>query len=458
MTETTPEIARTRMSRSTRPLAAAALGVLAIALASCAAPSTGSDDGSTAGTTEEHEEHDDHDHDGEDHEDHADGHDDAEATEASSRTPRLALTYDGGILVVDATTLETVADLQLDGFNRLAALGDGRHVAVSTTGGWAVLDAGTWSVPHGDHSHYYTAAPALTDVLLEATTPGHAVHHDGLNAFFDDGTGDVTVVETSEWTDMVEHGHLHPIREYTTEHAHHGVAVATANGDLFVTRGDDSGRTGAMLLDADDAEIAVDDQCPGVHGESAATDADGEEFILAGCENGALVLRDGTFTKLAAPDAFGRIGNAFSVEGNDIVLGDYKTNEQGGIGLTQISLIDLGTDTITPVDPFGGSDAEYTWRGLARGDDGEILVLGTDGVLRVLDTAGAQVREIPVIDAWEVPEEWQTAHPALTVLDGMAYVTEPATGELHAVDFSGGTVWKSGDLGRPTTEIAGVTG
>lgn len=40
----------------------------------------------------------------------------------------------------------------------------------------------------------------------------------------------------------------------------------------------------------------------------------------------------------------------------------------------------------------------------------------------------------------------------------MAYVTEPATGEIHVVDYAGGEVWKSADLGQEVIEIAGATG
>ena len=449
------------MTRSTRPLSAALFGILALGLAACGA-TTPSDTASASASASEtgdehHDEHGDEEgHEGHDHEGEA-----GAATEASSRTPRLALTYDGGILVVDANTLETVADLTAEGFNRLNAVGDGRHVAVSTTGGWAILDAGTWSEPHGDHDHYWTSEPALHEVILEAEKPAHVVVHDGLTTFFDDGTGEVTVVHADDWTEAVEHGHLHPIREYQTAQPHHGVAVATEAGDLFVTRGDETTRTGAMLLDAGDAESVANDECPGVHGETANADANGTEFILVGCENGVLVLRDGTFTKIAAPDAYGRIGNAFSAEGSNAVLGDYGTDPEGGIGLTQISVVDLETNSVLVADPFEGSGAQYTWRDLARGAEGELLVLGTDGSLRVLEAHGDHVdviHTIPVIDAWEVPEEWQAPHPALTVLDGMAYVTEPATGEIHVVDYAGGEVWKSADLGQEVIEIAGATG
>src|SRR5690554_5413224 len=61
------------------------------------------------------------------------------ATEAASRTARIAVTYDGGIKILDALNLEELGDIPLDGFNRLNPAGDERHLMVSTTGGFQVL-------------------------------------------------------------------------------------------------------------------------------------------------------------------------------------------------------------------------------------------------------------------------------------------------------------------------------
>ncbi|MFT0846557.1 hypothetical protein VR010_02245 [Actinomycetaceae bacterium L2_0104] len=437
------------MNRSIRPIRCfAALGTAALlTLSACGNQADNSSADASASVT-------DHDH---DHDHDSEGGN--TGTEAAAQTPRIAITYDGGVAVLDAHSLETEGELELAGFNRLSDAGDGRHVAVSTTGGWALLDAGTWSQAHGDHSHYYTADPSLSDVIVEAEEPGHVVVHDGLVALFDDGSGKTTVVEASGWEEAAEHGHVHPVREYTAAEPHHGVAVANSEDELLVTRGNDEERTGAMILDKDDNEIVANDECPGVHGETAFENSSDEASIVLGCEDGALVFHGDHAHKLAAPDEFGRIGNAFSSDGSDVVLGDYKTDPDAGLGLEQIALIDTAADTITPVDPFADSDAVYTWRGLGRGGEGEILVLGTDGSLRVLDPAtGEEQRSIKVIDEWEVPEEWQTAHPALIELAGMAYVTDPANKTIHAVDYNGGEVWKSVEVGVEMNEVVGVTG
>ena len=367
--------------------------------------------------------------------------------ESASLKPRLVLTYDGGIQVLDATTLELVSDLELSGFNRLNPAGDGRHVMVSTSGGFQVLDAGTWAQAHGDHSHYFVADPTLTDLTYSAETPGHVVVHEGRTALFDDGTGQITVVDSADIADPDAE-----LREFSTPAAHHGVAVELSDGSVVVSEGDEDGRTGIRLLDANGDETAVNDQCPGVHGEAMAAD----ETVVIGCENGALIVKDGQITKVAAPDSYGRIGNQAGSEESPIVLGDYKSDPDADLERpTRVSLIDTRTAELKLVD----LPSSYTFRSLARGDDGEALVLGTDGNLHVIDPeSGTLVRSMPVLDAWEEPEEWQEPRPAITVHEGTAYITDPANNQLLAVDILTGEIWNTTELTVTPNELTIATG
>lgn len=365
--------------------------------------------------------------------------------ETAGPQPRLVMTYDGGIMVVDATTLEIVAELELDGFNRLNTAGDGRHALVSTQGGWQVLDVGTWTEPHGDHTHSYETAPVLTELIIEAEAPAHVVNHNGNTVLFDDGTGDVTVLHSDDWAEAIEHDHVHSVREYRTPEAHHGVAILLENDNLFVTRGDSEGRDGAVLLDAQDTVVAESDQCPGIHGETTVGDR-----VVVGCEDGALMLHGDHFHKIDAPDDFARIGNLFSLEGHDIVLGDYKSDPEAGIELTDVALIDLEAESMRIID----TGTSFTWRGLARGIGGEALVFGTDGALHVIDAdSGKTTEAIQVIDEWAVPEQWQSAHPAIAQHDGFVYVTDPATQTLHVVDYTSGEIVRSGALPAAPNEL-----
>ena len=101
----------------------------------------------------------------------------------------------------------------------------------------------------------------------------------------------------------------------------------------------------------------------------------------------------------------------------------------------------------------------YTFRSLGRGAFGEALVLGTDGALHVLDaTSGATLRTVPVLDPWTEPTEWQTARPALFVQGFTAYVTDPATNRILAVDYEKGQVTTTAELPHTPDEITGVRG
>ena len=371
----------------------------------------------------------------------------AGATEVAAASPRLAVTYDGGVKVVDATTLEVVGDEPFEGFVRVNPAGDGRHVLVSATGGFHVLDAGTWEEPHGDHSHYYTAEPRTTGEVFEAEEPGHVVAHAGRTVLFDDGTGEVTAFDSDAVADPAREE-----RTFSTPAAHHGVAVELEDGRMVVSEGTEDERTGIRVLDADGREIAASDECPSVHGETVAAG----EAVVIGCTDGVLMYEDGTITKIQSPDPYGRIGNQFGTEDSTVVLGDYKSNPDAEIDLTtRVSLIDTATGGLRLVD----LPSSYWYRSLGRGENGEGVVLGTDGALHVIDTtAGTVVRSIPVIEPWEVLADWQSPQPQVHTSEGIAYITDPATRSLHAVDIEAGEVWKSTTLDVVPNELKGVTG
>ncbi len=368
------------------------------------------------------------------------------ASEVATAQPRLALTYDGGVLVVDEEELTVVDDFALDGFNRLSPAGDGRHVLISTEGGFRALDTGSWTEAHGDHGHHYAGAPALTDLTFAAEKPGHVVPHAGVTALFDDGTGRIDVFDPADLASTTDLPHLD---SRTLPEAHHGVAVPMPDGGMLVTLGDSEERTGVALLDENGTEITRTEQCPGVHGETVAADG----VVAFGCEDGMAIFRDGRFTKASVPDPYGRIGNQAGSEDSPVVLGDYKTDPDAELERPErVALVDTRTASVRLVD-LGTS---YTFRSLGRGPAGEALVLGTDGNLHVIDPESGEIlRRIEVLEPWTEPEEWQAPRPALEVQGGTAFVTDPATDSLYAVDVASGEI-RTAELPHTPNEISGV--
>ena len=371
------------------------------------------------------------------------------ATEASGPTPRLALTYDGGVLVLDAKTGKVLLDEEQDGFLRLNPAGDGRHVLVSGAGGLTVLDTGAWTEEHGDHGHSWTTAPRLTGFTIPAAEPGHVVPHHGRTTVFDDGTGAITAFDPADLADLAER--KPELETFRAEQAHHGVAVRDGHGNLLLTVGDEESRSGIRLVTAAGHELASSDRCPGVHGEAFAG-----EVALFGCEDGVLLVEGRRITKIASPDSYGRIGNQAGHETSPYVLGDYKVDRDAELERpTRVSVIDTRTATLRLVD----LPASYSFRSLGRTPDGDALVLGTDGRLHVIDVErAAVVASIPVTAAWREPLDWHEPRPLLEVVGGTAYVTEPATRQVHVVDLAARKVVDSLEVPQVPVELRGVAG
>ena len=362
------------------------------------------------------------------------------AAGAAPTPPRVAVSYEGGVLVLDGTTLEVVADLDSEEFTRLNPAGDGRHVMVTVADGFQLLDTGA-----GTES----GEAELTDVVYPADTPGHVVAHAGRTVMYADGTSDTTVVDS----DSLAEGDA-AAETIAGDEAHHGVSIVLEDGTFVTTVGDAESRSGAVARDADGAVVATSDECPGIHGEGTAA----EETVVFGCEDGALLYREGRFEKLDAPDRpYGRMGNAYVSETSPLVVGDYKTDPDAeGYLLRALTVVDTAAGTLDVVDL--PEDVEYTFRDVARGPDDLAYVLATDGSIHVLDPATRRITgAFPVVEAWEGPAEWQDPHPSIKVSGDVAYVTEPATRELHAVDLTDGTVLSTATLDVVPNELA-VTG
>ena len=356
---------------------------------------------------------------------------------------RVAVSYEGGILVLDGSSLETVADLDSEEFTRLNPAGDGRHVMVTMSEGFQVLDtaAGT------------TDEPELTGLVFEADTPGHVVRHGGKTILYADGTSDTTIFDTSDLA--ASEGELPETETIEGVEAHHGVSVVLEDGTFLTTVGNADGRNGVVVQNEAGEVIADSDQCPGVHGEGTAAD----EAVVFGCENGALLYRDGEIVKLDAPDQpYGRMGNAYVSETSPLVVGDYKSDPDAeGYFLQAVTVIDTEAATLEVVDLPEG--VEYTFRDIARGPDDLAYILSADGSVHVFDPETRElVDAFPVVEPWESPIEWQDPHPAIVVDGDIAYVTEPASNQIHAVDLTTGEVIASATLEVTPNEIAVAAG
>ncbi|QEH94532.1 hypothetical protein FV141_00360 [Dermacoccus abyssi] len=117
--------------------------------------------------------------------------------------------------------------------------------------------------------------------------------------------------------------------------------------------------------------------------------------------------------------------------------------------------IDSRNGSLTTVE-LGSS---YWFRSLARGPEGEGLVLTYDGKVNVIDVeTGKVTKRIGAIKPWKEKKDWQEPGPAIKVAGDKAYVTDAENKELVVIDLESGKVAKRISLANTPVEMAVVDG
>lgn len=379
--------------------------------------------------------------------------------EATSPNSRIALTYDGGIMILDGKTFQVIETLKADGFLRLNDAGDNRHLVVSNGSSYTFLDTGAWAQGHDDHNHYYTSTPSLTSLSLAAKGTGHVIPGAGKVALFADKSGSFQIYNPAQLTgDSQLTTDQLDTQTITLASPHHGLAIPLEDNKYLVSLGTEEGRTGAAVIDAEGKILTQNNDCPGVHGEAQAAN----HTYTIGCQDGALIYQDGTFTKVSNPeDPYSRSGNQAGDPNSHMVLADYKTDKEAELERPeQFALINTISKERSKIQlPEGVS---YSFRSLARGPQGSHLLLTTDGKLRFWAEDGNELGAVDVTAPWTESTIWQDPRPAIWVDGDTAYVTDPASKKLHVVSLAKmadgqAEVFASVDLPEVPNEIKGIS-
>ncbi|MBO1031475.1 hypothetical protein IPV09_09015 [Tessaracoccus sp. SD287] len=407
-------------------------GALTLAGCGSAPASTPAPLPSSSAHEDEHDEHEEH------------GSSDGETQGVDARAPRLALTHAGGVMVVDATTMKLISDLPQQGFLRLRPTGNARFTMVDADGSaLKVLDLGSWTQAHGDHGDSKVTTPGFTATTLAMKKTGHVSPHGGLTAVFDDGDGSIEVYESQHLGEP----NPTPVRTLTVP-AHHGNAIPLADGKLLHTIAQGPDPVGIRLVDAAGATLAESSECPGTHGATVAKDA-----VVIGCEDGVLLVKGDTITKVKAAADFARLGNLFGSSESPWVLADYKLSADAKP--TEVAIINTVEGTINLVK----MPTAYTFRGLAFTAEGQALVLTNDGQLHIIEPDHGHIEtSIKVVEPFTEPTDWKQPRPTIHTQGHWVYVTDPATKKVHGIELSVGEVKVSGTLPHVPHEITGTLG
>lgn len=354
--------------------------------------------------------------------------------------PRLVIASDAGVEVVAGSDLESLGRFELASRPKLQVAGDDRHVFVlqSDAGKVGVVDAGTWSSAHGDHSHSYVTRPSLLSTTFDHGTSYHAVSDDERSVvwFDDDGS-----FEAFDWAgledDDVE------TQRVETGAGHHGVAAPTSDGGFLASYAEGEDAAGILVLDADGKETGRIDGCEGLHGEAHA----GEDADAFGCSDGVLVVEDGEGEKIASPVEGASTRTLVGAHDSDVLVGNLVSESDESVG-QQIALYDLEARRATSVDlgvEFSGFSS----------DAGQAVVLGTDGALHVVDEATGKIAEkIPVVEPWTLTDEYSDPKPQVVVGGGFAWVTDPRDSSVAQFELGTGKERARATLKDVPTSVA----
>jgi ABC-type Zn uptake system ZnuABC Zn-binding protein ZnuA len=286
------------------------------------------------------------------------------------------------------------------------------------------VDSGILLEDHGDHMHPYKRDARLTDFRAEGRTPIHYVAHAGQIAIFNDGSGEAMLL-TERNFESAEAEML----TFKTARPHHGVAVPL--GDRIVLSVPDTQNMdyalplGIEVRDMRNNVVAsFADQCPGLHGEASSG-----AFTAFGCADRVLVLeRNGDDFSVKslryAPETPSgtRVGTVIGHEKQNFFIGNF-----GQTGLVRIDPI---AGTLTPIT----LPMRYSAFRLDAETGEKIIVVTTDGSVHRIDAMTGRIEAsieavTPFVFRTRVPR------PGLATVRNLAYVTDPAAGEVVEIDL-----------------------
>lgn len=391
-------------------------------VAGCSGNSATSEKLESKNKTEVEEEHANED-DEHDHED--DSHEEVDGT-------RVAIGYDGGVIIADSNF--TIMETMETGTSALGLAADHRHAFLNNReeGVLKLLDLGVWTEEHGDHGHTYAEEPVLSTYSINGEEPTHITGHGSKTAIFYDGDG-----STEIYTNVSLETETKPTPLLTIPGIeHHGVAVPLTNGNYAVSYTDENDPQtlpeGIIIYDKEGKELSRFDSCPGLHGETSSGSKE-DEIVAFGCEGQVFLYtsHDNEGMELPLPDEGARVGTIKSHDGSLYMLGNYssKDNPELNTNVTIINTVDKSLQKMDIGTPYTGAMA------VSRTGDG--YVLGIDGVLYQIDLAKGELKsKVNVVDAFEIVEGHGhgTVYPTIALMEDSVLVTDPVENSILLVN------------------------
>jgi hypothetical protein len=344
-----------------------------------------------------------------------DGHGYVEgATEMPEPQLRLITLDTGGSLTAfDPATEASVELADVAGTESLTT--DGRFVFAATPDGRVtVVDTGTWTVPHGDHSHYYLAEPRVVGEVDGGEDAGlaRAASSTTVTAVFFPGTGESVFLDAGALGD----GELEELARIDGT-PHEGAAVPLGKQVLVSVDGES-----VATYSADGETVGAEQECDDLAG-SAIT----RVGVVFGCADGALLATetdDGIeFERIPYPE-----GTAAADRATVFTARPGRPAVAAPAGAAGAWLLDTRARTWTLIP----TERPLLLASAVSDNDNRIVAVDVSGRVVVMTPDGVVAASEPIVEGDLASA---LAGLALEVDVSRAYVNSPSTGLVHEIDY-----------------------
>lgn len=291
---------------------------------------------------------------------------------------------------------------------------DVRYAFISSGDTVEVFDTGAWTVPHGDHKHYYSTEPKPVGTI-EIPDPGSVAGDGSMVAVFSDSEGYASLysVEDLDAGEITETGRI------TTSPHDGGVVVPFKDSFLASTAETGSEEPdGVEVRDSQDQTVLARESCPGL-----SSHAQTRVGVVFSCTDGALLFteNEGAFTAEHIPYPSGTADPVVTLEHRP-----GSTELAGPAGDDGVWHLNVSGRTWTLLEtPVAAVTAA------AVGDSQRVLAIGTDGSLLSLDPASGEI-----LTSVELLDADTDQIPPLRIDSSRAYVGDPASSTVYEIDYA----------------------
>jgi hypothetical protein len=335
--------------------------------------------------------------------------------------------------------------------SRVYRSGGGRFAAVQQIGAGRVqfVDGGVWAEERTAHRH---GAGMLGFQLSDGRPSDENVMGDWISIFFD-GSGMIRWLRESELRSSSPRVAL----EVNSGRPHHGISMTVVAGTtpyFAHSMPNPAGSPTGVAVRNQQGQIVAEvpvGECPGTHGNSSIASGG-----VIGCNNGMVLVRPAgsgvTAQKVTLSGEMAGLAlrNAFAGTGSSFILGQFAAFP-GQPAQRVLATIDPATGVVSrlPALPAGVVDH---WRAVepARG---QIVLLGTNGTVYVYSGSTRQLQHTVAGVVPPLPASGARPHQ-LAVVEDLAAVASPTTGEVVLIDLSRGTVIRRAAVGGSPSRIA----